>query len=468
MSNTANLPGNSAEPSAWIGQAVVHAAIMLVATAAGVALYVHTDAPGPVAAVGGLSVLVALLAVHMSLNRSNAPAAAPKPARREQPRVSPALAERLAQTPAAKAPPPPITRSTVPSDSSQSTLLPPQQLPNSPAGAVDPAERPDVAALIAKMATQMRPSSQPPQPPRLNEAEIARSIAELRARTAERDAPEAPAVTVPPPAPVAAPVAPATAPRSQSLAKLAEIAEALEAERLELALAPILGLRDRSAQHYEVIVRLATHSSTTSVPHGFDGFVRGTALMPLLEALKVSRTTRLAERLDAAGEPGALLSSITGDAIISDRVVSALFSNAEASPRAAARIVLSFVQGDVRAFGAGQWATLNELAGLGIRFALEQVVDLDMDFEQLAASGFIFIKLDAPVFLEGLPAEHGYVPAADLCHYLGSLGLTVIVARIDDARDLARITSLGVPFGQGALFGITEPIVFGPQRQLAA
>ena len=93
------------------------------------------------------------------------------------------------------------------------------------------------------------------------------------------------------------------------------------------------------------------------------------------------------------------------------------------------------------------------LAAAGFRFALEEVTDLDMDFGALKAMGFEFVELDAPVFLEGLPAAGGRIPASDICRHLSDFGLTLIVGRIEDDWLLARILGFGVLFGKGTLFG---------------
>jgi len=76
-----------------------------------------------------------------------------------------------------------------------------------------------------------------------------------------------------------------------------------------------------------------------------------------------------------------------------------------------------------------------------------------MDFAGLRAMGFEFIELDAPVFLDGLPAAEGRVPSSDICRFLGDFGLTLIVGRIEDDWLLARVLGFGVLFGKGTLFG---------------
>jgi len=132
------------------------------------------------------------------------------------------------------------------------------------------------------------------------------------------------------------------------------------------------------------------------------------------------------------------------------------FLNAAAmQPGTAGRInlVLSFTQADVRSFTPVHAEALGSMAAGGFAFALEDVTDLDMDFGRLKAMGFEFIKLDADVFLEGLRASDGRVPAADICRYLSEFGLALIVGRIEDDWLLARILGFGVLLGKGALFG---------------
>ena len=74
-------------------------------------------------------------------------------------------------------------------------------------------------------------------------------------------------------------------------------------------------------------------------------------------------------------------------------------------------LVLSFAQSEVRVFSPGHVRALRDLAAIGFRFALEEVTDLDMDFAALREIGFAFVELDAPVFLDGLPAPGARVPA---------------------------------------------------------
>jgi cyclic-di-GMP phosphodiesterase TipF (flagellum assembly factor) len=177
----------------------------------------------------------------------------------------------------------------------------------------------------------------------------------------------------------------------------------------------------------------------------------GTPLMPRVDALRFLHATRVARRLGDRGRQGSVLTLIDGGSLVDEGFLAA--AAAEAAGPVANRLVLSFTQAAVRAFSARHAEVLKTLVGAGLRCALEEVADLDMDFAALKAMGADFVKLDANHFLEGLPAAGGKVPAADICRHLGDFGLTVVVGRIEDEWLLARILGFGVQFGKGALFG---------------
>jgi cyclic-di-GMP phosphodiesterase, flagellum assembly factor TipF len=241
-------------------------------------------------------------------------------------------------------------------------------------------------------------------------------------------------------------------------ARLVEIASAVTAARLDVYLEPILGLSDLRARHYEVSVRLRSETGASIASEEFTPVARGTGLLPLIDAMRVSRSARVAVHLSDRRVAGSLFSQITGESLASNRFLRDFADTYHQSETIAERLVLSFAQSDVRGFAAPQWATLKELVDLGFRFALEDVSDLDMDFEALTAAGFAFAKFDARVFLEGLPAQGGLIPAADLCRYLAHLGLTLIVGHIDDEAQLAKVLGFGALFGQGTLFGAPRPV----------
>lgn len=232
--------------------------------------------------------------------------------------------------------------------------------------------------------------------------------------------------------------------------QLARIAEAVAAERMEVLLEPIQALAEGRTRHFEVSVRLLTADGASLEPCDFARAAQGSGLMPRIDVARMIRAARVARRLGERGRQGSVLAAVAGESLTDAAFLDTAAAQAGADGM---RLVLSFVQGEVRAFTPGHAAALSSMAASGFAFALEEVTDLDMDFGALKGMGFEFVKLDAPVFLEGLPAAGGQIPAADICRYLAGFGLTLIVGRIEDDWLLARILGLGVLLGKGTVFG---------------
>lgn len=240
--------------------------------------------------------------------------------------------------------------------------------------------------------------------------------------------------------------------------RLAALAEAINARRADVLIEAILGLADHRPRHYEVSLRLRGADGSPLDTEGMIETLRDTGLLPVLDATRLARTAQVARRLRERGKTGAIFSEIDGGSLGHDQFIrefSAAYSERDGFT---GQLVLSLSQSDVRRFGRREWSMIADMRDLGYQFALQDVTDLDMDLEGLRGQGFAFVKLDADVFLEGLPTAGGVIPANDICRHLAELGLTLIVGAIDDELRLAQIFGFGVLYGQGQMFGGARPL----------
>ncbi len=236
-------------------------------------------------------------------------------------------------------------------------------------------------------------------------------------------------------------------------ARLNAITEAIESGRVDVLLDPILGISDGKARHFEVAVRLRDRDENSiDLSEGLED-VANTGVLPLLDRARLSRTSQLALRLESRGRSGALFSQFTGESLITDQFLDEFADAYRERESFAGQLVMTFSQADIRRLGPREWLTLVDMADLGFRFAVSGVCDLDMDFEDLRSRGFQFVKLDADVFLNGLPAAEVTIPAGDICKHLSGVGMTLIVGEIADEQVAAKVFGFGVLFGQGSLFG---------------
>ncbi len=233
--------------------------------------------------------------------------------------------------------------------------------------------------------------------------------------------------------------------------QLARIAEAIVAERFEVLIEPIHALAEGRPRHYEVSMRLLTADGGALEQTDYMRVAQSSDLLAHIDAARMLRAARVARKLGERGRQGSVLSTMAGDSITDDGFLDLAAQQTADDGRM--RLVLSFAQSDARTFTPAHAEALSAMAVGGFGFALEDVTDLEMDFGRLKAIGFEFVKLDAKVFLDGLQAPGGCVPASDICRYLSEFGLALIIGNIEDDWLLARVMGFGVLLGKGTLFG---------------
>lgn len=102
-----------------------------------------------------------------------------------------------------------------------------------------------------------------------------------------------------------------------------------------------------------------------------------------------------------------------------------------------------------------------KLADLGFRFSLDKVVDLDIDFQDLARSDVKFLKIGAQFLLEQLQdTDEGLVlrsipdlAAQDFSSLTRRYGVEIIAEKVEAERQIVDILELDIHYGQGHLFG---------------
>ncbi len=236
------------------------------------------------------------------------------------------------------------------------------------------------------------------------------------------------------------------------------VADAIEGGRIDLYLQPIFGLDERRAKHFELSTRLRDQVGAPILRSQYAGQLTGSALLPQIDLAMLAAAGKIIRRLVAGGKSHNLFSNVASESLADDAFLEGLANELHMQDRLSGHLVVGFAQAAVQTFAPAHWDTLSTLAGLGFRFTLEAVTNLDMDLEKLKKNGFAFVKLDADVFLRGLPAVDAVIPSADLCRHIAGVGFEVIVEGISDEDSLRRLQRDGVLLGQGALLGGAKPV----------
>ena len=124
-------------------------------------------------------------------------------------------------------------------------------------------------------------------------------------------------------------------------------------------------------------------------------------------------------------------------------------------------LVFEVNQPAILALTRAELSAFDTLGALGYGFSLDHVGDLDVDFAGLRDRSFRFVKIDATTFLHGMKERGAALPASDMKSYLEGFDIKLIVEKVEDEADVAKLLDYGIELAQGYLFG--EPKAMSPQ-----
>jgi cyclic-di-GMP phosphodiesterase TipF (flagellum assembly factor) len=127
------------------------------------------------------------------------------------------------------------------------------------------------------------------------------------------------------------------------------------------------------------------------------------------------------------------------------------------NPTLATRLVFEIAQRDVMGLSDTVLEQLAALGKLGFRFSMDQVEDLDIDFQALAQANFRFMKVPISLLLT-LPEDGAnWVHPRNLKAKSTVSEISLVVERIEQESDVIEVLEYGFDFGQGFLFGAPRP-----------
>ena len=211
---------------------------------------------------------------------------------------------------------------------------------------------------------------------------------------------------------------------------VAQIARAVEANRVDLFLQPIVTLPQRKVRYYEALARLRNDDGSLISPDDFLGPAEGSGLMPAIDNLMVFRAVQVVRRLSTKNREVGLFcnmsSSTLANGIVFQEIADFLGANRVLAPY----LVFEFSQSAVRAMGPIEHECLATLAEQGFRFSMDHMTDLRVEPRELADHGFRFIKVPATLLLSRAAAS-GDIHPADFSDLLGRFGIDLIAERIE-------------------------------------
>ena len=239
---------------------------------------------------------------------------------------------------------------------------------------------------------------------------------------------------------------------------VAQIARAIEANRVDLFLQPIVTLPQRKVRYYEALTRLRGDDGGLIAPDDFLGYAENSGLMPAIDNLLVFRCVQVVRRLSTKNREVGMFCNISGSTLANAAAFQEIADFLQANKVLAPYLVFEFSQFAVRAMGPIEQECLARLADLGFRFSMDHVADLRVEPREMAERGFRFIKMPASLLLSRANAPHSDIHPADFSDLLGRFGIDLIAEKIENEATVVDLLDYDVRFGQGFLFSPPRPV----------
>jgi cyclic-di-GMP phosphodiesterase TipF (flagellum assembly factor) len=261
-------------------------------------------------------------------------------------------------------------------------------------------------------------------------------------------------------APVAeSPPAASAAQEGRSSAQiLAAVKGAIEANRLDIYLQPMVTLPQRKVRFYEAVTRLRDDNDQILTAEDFIGTAEAAGLMGRIDHMVLLRCVQVLRRLMVRNKEVGVFCNLAAATLASRETFAPCLDFLDANRALAASLVLEMKHSTLRNLGPIEAEHLAALAQRGYRFSIDHVSDLRIEPRELADRGVRFIKVPASLLLDQRKTSASDIHASDLSDLLGRFGIDLIAERIEGERAVVDLLDYDVRFGQGFLFAAPRPL----------
>jgi cyclic-di-GMP phosphodiesterase, flagellum assembly factor TipF len=272
---------------------------------------------------------------------------------------------------------------------------------------------------------------------------------------AEEESPPPPARAVAP-----SPAAPAveTVPSRSQAQILAAVRSAVEENRIDIFLQPMVTLPQRKVRYYEAVTRLRDDKDALLAADDFIAVAEAAGLIGRIDHMVMLKCVQVLRRLMVRNKEVGVFCNVAAATLAHPTTFAQCLDFLEANRALAPSFVLEFKQATFRHLGPVETEHLAALAQRGFRFSIDHVTDLRIEPRELADRGVRFIKVPATLLLDQRQSSTSDIHASDLSDLLGRFGIDLIAERIEGERAVVDLLDYDVRFGQGFLFAPPRPL----------
>ena len=272
----------------------------------------------------------------------------------------------------------------------------------------------------------------------------------------------------PPPLPASRPMPPAVQTQTGNAVStlsgrnqtqmLTTLRNAIDENRIDIFLQPMVTLPQRKVRFYEAVTRVRDERDQLIAAEEFISIAEASGLIGRIDNMVLLRCVQVLRRLMVRNKDVGVFCNVAASTLGNSTTFAQCLDFLEANRALAPSLVLEFKQSTFRGLGPAETENLAALAQRGFRFSIDHVTDLRIEPRELADRGVRFIKVPASLLLDPKQASTSDIHPSDLSDLLGRFGIDLIAERIEGERAVVDLLDYDVRFGQGFLFAPPRPL----------
>ncbi|WP_440959184.1 EAL domain-containing protein [Oceanicaulis sp. LC35] len=243
------------------------------------------------------------------------------------------------------------------------------------------------------------------------------------------------------------------------------VRRALDDNRVDLYLQPVVGLPQRRTYFYEGYTRIRDESGQVIAPVTFLKAAEEAGLITDVDNLLLLRCVQIVRRLTKSDRRVGVFCNVSIRSLADEDFFPAFLDFLRRNSDLAGALIFEMPRAQFENRSALAARNMARLADFGFRFSIDQVNDLNIDLAELQRAGVRFIKVAGDRLIA---AAHGAEPIAgrepgalrpeDVAGLFARYGVDLVAEKIESESTVVEVLDLDVAYAQGHLFGAPRPV----------
>ena len=243
------------------------------------------------------------------------------------------------------------------------------------------------------------------------------------------------------------------------------VREALDENRVDLYLQPVVGLPQRRTYFYEGYTRIRTADGQVVPPAEFLAAAEEAGLIADVDNLLLLRCVQIVRRLTKQDKRVGVFCNVSIRSLGDEDFFPAFLEFLRRNSDLAGALIFEMSRAAFEGRSAIAARNMARLSDYGFRFSLDGVSDLSVDLAELQRAGVRYMKVAGTRLIEAVHGgepiagrEPGAIRAEDVAGLFARYGVDLIAEKVETDATVVEILDLDIAYAQGHLFGAPRPV----------